>query len=1517
MPSTDPFLWDVEQVVVDLCAPGATWTKDTAKLAEQIRNEQIDGETLLSFEHTCSRKELEECLDIRLARHKSALSRRVTDLRFASKEYQSWHRDFLRKTTLQPEDEEEQKKGDKPARDELVHTAKLNGDAEPRVQDVFAGAQLSSTVDTNGLAAPGILAAGKGLQTIRSSTENLQTDKSTSAPLADRAADLTARRPSLEAPPAKRQRLAPTIVSKLPATSNSSMTRLFPWDDQAPGAYIGDGKLEKDLILGPRRTISSKVENVNSTDFVSTVQNGLPPGRRIAVHRIMRRFLRHNGWKETLLKNGEVPIPVTPSETEDDIVDLDDLPSEWDEDTQREMEEEKQETEEWQMMQRFLPSDRVQSILDGEIQRMTARWRERKAGKLERKAYGIWTKARHHGTSIREILNARRLFVDYKERIQRLCARIVNQQWEIEQDVKAQAQSLEQTIEDQLYQRWVIDTLESRVQPPKPETIPRQTQPKAKRQYNPLDEVLTSSDEEDFIVPDDEDLPLDAMQGIEPTNVTPVKSEPLPFVDLTQSAGEKDSAYVDLTTPTKPKAMQLKLKLSAGDSKPPPIDSFESMEDICSVDRKHWEEQNDRWRLVIYMLGKLTFGRRADILARMKANTNEDVWKNSVLAFISNPVDDGAEIEESEAKTTNFDITRTFLSFVRCKVQKVTTLTPLHARSKKKLLTQGETMFASFCNFIRDAEPIFPQASQIYRTDDLVILPDLEDEEGFEEDDEDVVSQRTSSKPRKNAPKEIIQNRDAVDLRQRELARARDQEARRLKLRATLASSGSVSRDRSRLIINESKEENQSLLYINDEIGKTIKDYQVGGVRFLWNQIVLDPDVRQGCLLAHTMGLGKTMQVITFLVAVAEAAASSDPSLRSQVPEDLRHSQTLVLCPPGIVNNWIDELLKWAPSMVLGPLTQIDSTAKQYERMSILQTWADSGGVLVVGYSMMKQLANNEEAEKILLEKPNIVVADEAHMLKNPNSQTNRLCSRFATRSRIALTGSPLANNVEEYYSTISWVAPNFLGPLDEFREIYVREIETGFAADSLAWERRRALKMLHVLKDTVAPKVNRATIKSCLSRDLPPKSEFVISVPPTDLQRKLYELYLNGVRAMADGPVISMNGRPKASGTQLFGTVNDLATICNHPRCFHQKVLDVLDNPEGHQNFPVEIIPEVLRITKGTDNKEPSLSLKVQYLIKILDEARQVGDKVLVFSQSIYTLDYLDFLLKFQKRHISRLDGKTKIEQRQDKIRDFNTGNKEVYLISTTAGGVGLNIQGANRVVIFDSKWNPVSDQQAVGRSYRLGQRKHVFVYHLMVSGSFEEALQSQAVFKAQLAARVVDQKNPIAWGKRRAELMQHIKDVENKDLDAFKGKDVILDALIEKPPSPESRIKHIVSTDTFEEEDTDITLNEQEQREAQELVDMNQLRLTDPAEYERRRARQAVSQVSATANFSSVARVPDSISKATTVTTLSTPALPQPDDASLRVERPPDVGKHTSPENNSRTQPSTHEADAAASGV
>jgi SNF2 family DNA or RNA helicase len=1401
----------VEEVMDALCEDSSPWTKEPSALADIIRAEEIDGRTLLTFEATCSRQELMECLGVRLARHKASLSEKLVSLRASSPAYRVWHADFRNKLSLENDDG--------PGSQEII-AAETNGHGASQTLSLISQPKPESPAHTGSQVIAHLDHVPddrKPKRNIEVTGENLESPTSLPRPSGGRGDAATSERPK------KKKRVQPTNLSQLP--SNDGM----PWENQPAWAYLGNGKLPAMLVQSSAGLLSSRLVEYNDSEF-TMVPNPIPPGRRLAVNRIMKLLLRRNSRREALLQSGvastESRVP-----SDDDICDLSDLPSEWDDETLQEIEEERRENEANKDLKPFLSQDEVQDTLDHEIERITTHWRERKRSKLEREAYRIWTSSRRRGTRTHEVIEARKRATVFHERIQSLSSQILEEKWQTNEEVRHQAQCLEQSLKDKLYQLWLIDTLELRREPPRPPPAPRPPNQRDKKPADPSNELLTSSEDEDFIVPDDEALGGESMSGVEYGPLVPVKSELVDFIDLTQSgtrAAKTTATYIDLTTEPAPSSQKAQSKSDQGllYMDPPSIESLESVEDIYAFGGDHWSDQQDPWRLAICMLGKLSFGRRRGIFETLRVNSADDVWRASVLAFLSNPPQNLEQLGQSEKETVDFDISRVFLGHIRLRVVSEKRMTPPTKRSIKKLRDGREKFFAPFCDFVRRLEPIFPRENQIYRTDAFDM--DLADE-----DEEEDAGERTPSKLRKVA-REIVQDKDAVHLREREQRRAKDLEARRLKLRSVLATSGQVSQDKSRLIINEAKEEDQSLLYVNEEIGKSIKDHQIDGVRFLWNQIILDPEYRQGCLLAHTMGLGKTMQVITFLVAIAEASASSDAKLRSQIPQDLQRSQTLVLCPAGLVENWMDELLKWAPSERLGPLSQIDATATASERLDIAKTWSESGGVLVVGYTMFIRLADDEQMEEILLEKPSIVVADEAHMLKNPKGKLNRLTSRFKTTSRIALTGSPLANNVEEYYSMINWVAPNFLGPLTEFREVYVRDIEAGLCVESTRYEQRRALKMLQVLKDTVASKVNRATIKSCLSHDMPPKSEFVISVMPTKIQRTLYELYLNELDARS-----GEQGPPsKMAQSQIFRVVNDLSLICNHPRSFRQKVLEVKRNPLKHETFPKGIISPALRETKGPNNLEPSLSLKVQVLVTILDEARKLGDKVLVFSQSIFTLDYLQSLLELQKRSVCRLDGNTNIDQRQEKIRQFNFGDQEVYLISTTAGGVGLNIQGANRVVVFDSKWNPVNDQQAVGRAYRLGQKKHVFVYHLMVAGSFEEAMQSKAVFKTQLASRVVDKKNPVAWGKRKANLTQHIKEVPKEDLSGFIGKDRILDCLV-TPPTGEG-ITKIVSTDTFEEEDINLNLTAEERREAEDLVRMNRLRLTDPAEYERMKEQQ-----------------------------------------------------------------------------
>lgn len=179
-------------------------------------------------------------------------------------------------------------------------------------------------------------------------------------------------------------------------------------------------------------------------------------------------------------------------------------------------------------------------------------------------------------------------------------------------------------------------------------------------------------------------------------------------------------------------------------------------------------------------------------------------------------------------------------------------------------------------------------------------------------------------------------------------------------------------------------------------------------------------------------------------MAIAEASESSDESITSQIPSTLRQSKTLVLCPPSLVDNWVDELNIWASERLLGTFRKITALMSPEARVEAINDWSRGGGVLVIGYHMFRGLVLNKSTsvrrglteeqhnatKNLLLKGAALVVADEAHMLKNPKAKLTEAASLLQSKSRLALTGSPLANNVLEYFSMIDWVAPNFLGKL-------------------------------------------------------------------------------------------------------------------------------------------------------------------------------------------------------------------------------------------------------------------------------------------------------------------------------------------------------------------------------------------------------------------------------------------------------------------------------------------------------
>lgn len=573
-------------------------------------------------------------------------------------------------------------------------------------------------------------------------------------------------------------------------------------------------------------------------------------------------------------------------------------------------------------------------------------------------------------------------------------------------------------------------------------------------------------------------------------------------------------------------------------------------------------------------------------------------------------------------------------------------------------------------------------------------------------------------------------------------------------------------------------------------------------------------------------------------MVIAEAAQSPIRGISEQVPEDLRLSRTLVLCAAGLIDNWQDEVLLWAPKDTLGRLSKLDSSMSLPQRLREIATWHDKGGVLIVSYHMFRDLiANNptkgsgdvrapridiethEQLKRQLLDGPTIIVTDEAHTIKNESSGLAMTTSRFRSRSRIALTGSPLANNLKEYFTTINWAVPGYLGPWGEFKDKYADPIGQGIYKDSTQAQIRQSLMLLHALKMDLEPKVQRADV-SVLKGLITTKTEFVIKIPLTPLQAQAYALFVRSA--------LSTDGS-KAACDGLLDWLANLTLLCIHPQCFLENLkerqtkstnrkakklresanqlppdgLGIQDAVPEETSMSTLGIPEETPVSAlfmddmfiseqlalleedGESLKSPTQSHRIQILVQILDVAAKAGDKCLIFSQRLLVLDYLADLFRRSKRRFARLDGTTSMSTRHQDVKGFNKkGSPDVYLLSTKAGGLGLNLPAANRVIIMDFSFNPAWEIQAIGRAYRLGQKKPVYVYRFLAGGTIEDTVYNQALFKTNLATRVVDKLNPTREAQKNVkDYFFEPKKVPQTDLSGCKGKDpLVLDEILAK---------------------------------------------------------------------------------------------------------------------------------------
>ncbi|KAL3187722.1 hypothetical protein MRX96_024748 [Rhipicephalus microplus] len=685
-----------------------------------------------------------------------------------------------------------------------------------------------------------------------------------------------------------------------------------------------------------------------------------------------------------------------------------------------------------------------------------------------------------------------------------------------------------------------------------------------------------------------------------------------------------------------------------------------------------------------------------------------------------------------------------------------------------------------------------------------------------------------------------------------------------------------------RVLVNVGHPPEDSDVFLAPQLAPIVKPHQIGGIRFLFDNVVesvsrFNTSSGFGCILAHSMGLGKTIQVISFVDVL------------------LRHTAARkVLCITPHQHN---------PELARG-IRQVGAGARGYSaepsRAELILDWHKKGGVLLMGYEMYRMLAlkkvvrpskrrrspkkedlsapEDESRHSQLLDDiyqaivnpgPDLVICDEGHRIKNCNASTSTALKSIRTKRRIVLTGYPLQNNLLEYWCMVDFVRPSYLGTRSEFCNMFERPIQNGQCLDSTPKDRQLMRFRAHVLHSLLQGFVQRRG-HAVLRDALPRKEEHVLLIRMTPIQRTLYrefvKEFLHNYRvtnplkffavcckvwnhpdilfhlvqdkknevgldidldidligppavkethakkhhhhhhhhtnaAAAWGRMAAWSGawtplgQPQDSPYNAYGANCDGTSTAvsgmslNKPKYTQEQGVIAPFREKSDNNISYEwayplmekYLPDML------DN-----SYKFLVLMTIVEQTLGVGDKLLVFSQSLSTLDLVERFLSRREvplrpglphgekwmrgKNYFRLDGSTSAQEREKLINEYNCNQMvSLFLLSTRAGCLGINLTGANRIVVLDASWNPCHDAQAVCRIYRYGQAKQCHIYRLVCDNCLEKRIYDRQVNKQGMSDRVVDEMNPeanLTWKDVSTLVQDNEDDPPVQDLSAVAG--------------------------------------------------------------------------------------------------------------------------------------------------
>jgi DNA excision repair protein ERCC-6 len=336
------------------------------------------------------------------------------------------------------------------------------------------------------------------------------------------------------------------------------------------------------------------------------------------------------------------------------------------------------------------------------------------------------------------------------------------------------------------------------------------------------------------------------------------------------------------------------------------------------------------------------------------------------------------------------------------------------------------------------------------------------------------------------------------------------------------------------------------------------------------------------------------------------------------------------------------------------------------------------------------------------------MILDEGHKIKNKETKVSKYCKDFMTRYRLVLTGTPIQNNLSELWTIFDFINPGQLGTYTEFHEEYEEPINRGGYSNATNKQIEAGFRASVLLRNIIEPNILRR-LKSQVAEQLPSKIDRVVFSPLSDLQVDLYKKALE-----TDCVFKILTGKMK-----VFHGIDLLRKICNHP------YLSTKD--------PSYMRPDEMINSTG----------KMRIVEKLLNKWRQEKRKALIFSQTIGMLNILEIYMKNMGYTYLRMDGKTALGQRTEYVNEFNSNDTIlVFLLTTKVGGLGINLVGASRIIIYDPDWNPSTDKQAKERAWRYGQENDVEIYRLISINTIEEKIYHKQIFKNLLSKKIL--KNP-----------------------------------------------------------------------------------------------------------------------------------------------------------------------------